>query len=51
MIDYRMCIAVLARANHIKPVNRAFTALVIQGYSDVVTRERGAQVNRSRVVT
>ena len=51
MIDYRMRIAMLGRADHVQPINQAFAALVIERDGDIVTRKRCAQVNCSRVVT
>ena len=45
-----MCVCMLAAFDHVKAVNRAFSAFVIHHHVDVVTRDRASQIDRSRFV-
>src|SRR5258706_3524984 len=50
VIDYGMRVGVLAPIDHVKPINRAFSAFMIHLHVNVVARKGRAKVDRGRVV-
>src|SRR5947208_16735841 len=50
VIDYGMRVGMLAPIDHVKPINRAFSALMIHLHVNVVARKGRPKVDRGRVV-